>query len=108
MFIRTESLAILQNLLKHLGVLSVSVHSVSGPEMKGVCDAVEATAEVWGCSVLQTNNTLVCSPKITFSGLLKREGHSFLWICSAAAVSNHSMLKCYILVQKKPVIRSLS
>lgn len=68
MFMRTESLAILQNLLKHLGVLSVSVHRVSGPEMKGVCDAVEATAEVWGCSVLQTNNTLVCSPKITFSG----------------------------------------
>lgn len=83
---------------------AVSKCAQSGPEIKGVCesvcDAVEATAEVWGCSVLQTNNTLVCSPEITFSGLLKRERHSFPWICSTAAVSDHNMLKCYILVQK--------
>lgn len=36
-----------------LGVLSVSVHSQSGPEMKGVCCALEGTAEVSGLPCTQ-------------------------------------------------------
>lgn len=36
-----------------LGVLSVSVHSQSGPEMKGVCCALEGTAEVSGLPCAQ-------------------------------------------------------
>lgn len=52
-----------------LGVLSVSVHSQSGPEMKSMCCALEGTAEVSGLPCTQNKQdfcALVKSLSVSF------------------------------------------